>query len=693
MRWFQNLKLRPKLLLGFGSVTVITALLGVVALLAMRRLETADRALFQNMTVPLADAGEAMTDLQGIRVDMREAVLADSATTAARHAREAVEVDARIDTLLLRVQQRLDTKELQLINVAFLDELRRFRGERDRVLGLITSGQRAEASKALQGGTYFMEQSLAATMHEMQRQMLRRAEVLAAGNAALAKRVTFMVLGLLIAVILYATGIAIVVSGTLSRTLNLMLERTQMLQRVCIANLANALDALAAGDLDARAEYGTPPLPVNGNDELAALASSVNGIIEQSARSIEAFTRAADTMRNLVQETRALVAGAEAGALDTRADAGAYAGGYRELVAGVNRTLDAVVAPINEASDVLGRVASRDLRVHMSGEYRGDFDRIKGAINGAVDNLRSALDEVAVSAETLARVSREFESGARGQAEGASSQASALQEVSASLHEVASTAKAGSRQAREAHDITDAARADAARGVERMQRLSDAMGRIKESADQSARIVRTLDEIAFQTNLLALNAAVEAARAGDAGRGFAVVAAEVRSLAVRAADGARSTAGLLEQLVHHADDGVAVTTEARAMLETIARRVESAGAVVSTIAAGSAQQSLGIDEINLAVEQVNQVTQQSAATAEEGAAAAVELASQSDQLRAVVGSFQLHDDAASPPPSPAPLAAAPAPRARVVDPARHSTNPQTADPPDAADLDELLASF
>ncbi|MBK6306827.1 MAG: hypothetical protein IPF47_14360 [Gemmatimonadetes bacterium] len=111
----------------------------------------------------------------------------------------------------------------------------------------------------------------------------------------------------------------------------------------------------------------------------------------------------------------------------------------------------------------------------------------------------------------------------------------------------------------------------------------------------------------------------------------------MRSLAVRAADGARSTAGLLEQLVNHADDGVAVTTEARAMLETIARRVESAGAVVSTIAAGSAQQSLGIDEINLAVEQVNQVTQQSAATAEEGAAAAVELASQSDQLRAVVG--------------------------------------------------------
>ncbi len=689
MRWFNNLKLRPKLLLGFGSVTAITAVLGIVALVALRRLEAADRALFGNMTIPLAAAGEAMTDLQGIRVDLREAVLDDSVATATKHARDAVAVDARIDSMLGRVKSSLDTKELQLIHVAFLDELRRFRGERDRVLGLVAAGRRAEASAALQGGTYFMEQSLAATMHELQRQMLQRAEVLAAGNASLASRVTLVVLVLLVAALLYAVAIAVVVSGTLSRSLYVMVERTQMLQTVCIRNLGNALDALAAGDLDARAEYGTPPLPVKGNDELAALATSVNGIIDQSARSIEAFARAADTMRHLVRETQALVAGAEAGALATRADANAFAGGYRELVAGVNRTLDAVVAPINEAAEVLGRVAERDLRVQMTGEYAGDFDRIKGAINGAVDNLREALGEVALSAETLTRVSREIESGSRAQAEGASSQASALEQVSASLHEVAATAKGGTRQAHEARAITDTARRDAAQGVVRMQRLSEAMGRIKDSADQSARIVRTLDDIAFQTNLLALNAAVEAARAGDAGRGFAVVASEVRNLAVRAAEGARSTATLLEQLVLHADEGVAVTTETREVLQTIARHVESAGAVVSSIAGGSEQQSMGIDEINSAVAQVNQVTQHAAASAEEAAANAVELASQSNHLRAIVDSFQLHDDDADvgrlqPRAAPRDLAPAPAPT-----PQQHAVS--TVD--GSSDFDDLLTSF
>jgi methyl-accepting chemotaxis protein len=167
------------------------------------------------------------------------------------------------------------------------------------------------------------------------------------------------------------------------------------------------------------------------------------------------------------------------------------------------------------------------------------------------------------------------------------------------------------------------------------------VGRIKATADESARIVRTIDEIAFQTNLLALNAAIEAARAGEEGRGFAVVAQEVRSLAVRAADAARTTAALIATSVQEADDGVRLNEATTRALGAIARQVESVDAVMSEIMESSDHQADGIATISGSVEEASLVTQRSASGAEESSATAVELDAQSQRLRQLVGSFVL----------------------------------------------------
>jgi methyl-accepting chemotaxis protein len=174
-----------------------------------------------------------------------------------------------------------------------------------------------------------------------------------------------------------------------------------------------------------------------------------------------------------------------------------------------------------------------------------------------------------------------------------------------------------------------------------MKRLADAIDRIKSSSDKTAKIVKTIDEIAFQTNLLALNAAVEAARAGDAGKGFAVVAEEVRSLAMRSAEAAKSTADLIEESVKNAEGGVAINQEVMKNLVEINDQVKKVSDVMAEIAASSEQQSRGVDQVNTAVEQVNQVTQQTASNAEESASAAEELASQAEDMRGVVSSFSL----------------------------------------------------
>ena len=187
--------------------------------------------------------------------------------------------------------------------------------------------------------------------------------------------------------------------------------------------------------------------------------------------------------------------------------------------------------------------------------------------------------------------------------------------------------------------MSDGARSGADRGVDAMKRLSEAMERIKASSDETAKIVKTIDEIAFQTNLLALNAAVEAARAGDAGKGFAVVAEEVRNLAMRSAEAAKSTAQLIEESVTNAAGGVSLNSEVLGNLQEIQKQVVQVSEVMDEIVAAAEQQSEGVTQINVAVEQMNQVTQQTAANAEESSSASEELTSQAEELRQLVGGY------------------------------------------------------
>ena len=345
-----------------------------------------------------------------------------------------------------------------------------------------------------------------------------------------------------------------------------------------------------------------------------------------------------------VQELRKLQRAASEGRTDVRLTATDATGDFQDLFETVNGLLDLILEPVHEAAGVLEQLATRDLSVRVVGNYRGDFGRIKDALNRALDNLEESLRQVSVGAEQVSAAAGQIGTGSHAMAQGASEQASGLMDVGGSLQEVASMAGQNVANAQEARSLADSAEQVARDGVDSMRRLSEAIARIKNSSDETAKIVKTIDEIAFQTNLLALNAAVEAARAGEAGKGFAVVAEEVRSLAMRSAEAAKSTANLIEESVRNAGEGVSINGEVLNNLEEINRQVQKVREGVIEISTASQQQNEGIEQLNVSVEQISQVTQQAAANAEESASAAEELSGQAEQMASLAGMFKLRDE-------------------------------------------------
>jgi methyl-accepting chemotaxis protein len=250
--------------------------------------------------------------------------------------------------------------------------------------------------------------------------------------------------------------------------------------------------------------------------------------------------------------------------------------------------------------------------------------------------INRIINDLTEGAEQVASASGQVSSASQSLAEGATEQAAGLEETSSSLEEMSSMTKQNADNAQQANSLSDESKNSADNGAEAMNKMNSAIGEIQKSSEETAKIIKVIDEIAFQTNLLALNAAVEAARAGEAGKGFAVVAEEVRNLAMRSAEAAKNTADMIEESVKNANNGVEIAEEVGKSLEEIVTGITKTSELVGEIAAASQEQAQGIDQVNTAVSQMDKVTQQNAANAEESASASEELNAQAEQMNTVV---------------------------------------------------------
>jgi methyl-accepting chemotaxis protein len=376
------------------------------------------------------------------------------------------------------------------------------------------------------------------------------------------------------------------------------------------------------------------------------IADEYRGAFEEAKRDLNTCIASVNAV---VADVEALAAAAVAGDLSTRADASRHRGHFRQVVDGVNRTLDAVTAPANEAAEVLEQLGRRDLRARARGEYRGDHARTERWLNATADALHEAVAQVARAARQVSATAGQIASSSQAVAGGASRQARTIEATSAALGSLSSMVEGASTHARRAEALAQGARSTAADGAAAMDWMQGAMTRVRATADGTSQIIRDINEIAFQTNLLALNAAVEAARAGDAGRGFAVVAEEVRSLSLRSKDAAHRTEELIRRSVSEAGEAQATAQGVSGKLGEIVAAVTEVGGVVAEMAASARQEAAAIGRVAEALGEMGEVTEGNASSAEQSAAAAQEMSAQAQELAATVATFRLRDH-----PSPGP---------------------------------------
>jgi methyl-accepting chemotaxis protein len=440
-----------------------------------------------------------------------------------------------------------------------------------------------------------------------------------------------------------------------------------------VRRLAEVAEGLSRGDLDQRIDF-------EGRDELGSLASSfgetigyIRGIAEAAERLARGdlsvkitprspadvlsrnFIQATDTLQYMAGEQRTLIAAARSGDFERRCDASRLEGIYAELLGGSNSMLDELLAPIQEANQVLEKVAAGDLTASVAGDYRGGHARIKENLNRTVDQLRGAMTRIRTTSSTLAASSTQIRSSSHSMAgaaeettrqvqavSAASQQAGAnVQTVAVAAEEMSSSIREISRQLQEALAVSRTATQQAEATVRRIDELGA-------NSEEIGEVVKVITSIAQQTNLLALNATIEAARAGEAGKGFAVVANEVKQLASQTGRATEEIARKIQQVqgsTNGAVEGVRQIAEVIVRLNdistTVASAMEEQSAATAEIARNVAEAARGTDEVSRSIASVSSAATETSTGASQSLSASEQLGGVAEELEHLVAGFRV----------------------------------------------------
>ena len=636
MKWFSDMKVSAKIITGFLVLSVITAVIGVIGIRNMHTIDGRADAMYREEMLGLSYMKQANIDLLYIARAEKNFLLSATKEERDKYQANSAKYKAELKDELGKAKPLFYTEKgketIKKLEAALLD----WEQVHQKVLEMATKEKMSDkrASVELSFGEARQKldvlDELVAELSTVKETNAKKAndEIASIYSSSFTFMVSLVVAGILIGL---AMGVAI--SRLISRALARGVE---------VAN------KLAQGDLSVS-------IGETSKDETGQLLTAMGTMIE----SIKALVSDAVMLSNSAVE----------GKLATRADATKHQGAYRDVVEGVNETLDAVIGPLNIAAEYVERISKGDMPPQIKDEYKGDFNAIKNNLNvliQATDAITAAAKEVAggdltvilkersandelmqslssmvaklsevvadvkSASDNVAAGSQQMSSGSEELSQGASEQAAAAEEASAAMEEMSANIRQNADNALQTEKIAVKSATDAQEGGKAVIHTVHAM---KEIAGK----ISIIEEIARQTNLLALNAAIEAARAGEHGKGFAVVASEVRKLAERSQKAAAEISELSSSSVEVAEKAGEMLTR---MLPDIQRTAE----LVQEISAACKEQDTGAEQINKAIQQLDQVIQQNASASEEMSSTAEELASQSEQLQETIGFFHIGED-------------------------------------------------
>jgi methyl-accepting chemotaxis protein len=618
----KNLTIRTKLIGALGFLLVIVVALGGIAVERLSDVRSITDELAGKWVPSLDVVGSFRGRISELRIMLGEHLSA-TGDEGKQIEEQMAKGQKRIGELRAEYEALISSPEEQAVYDEFSKLWEAYLVQHQRVLELIQEGSGDDAQAA------FRHESKAA-FDPMVQKLRDLMDFSAEGGGDAAVR-SDAISDSARLIVISTVGVAIVLTVLIGFFLVRGITRPMLA-------MTGAMTKLAGGDL----EVAIPAL--DKRDEIGAMAQAVQ-VFKDNAVEKRKLDEAASAAG---EEIAQLVGAAAAGDLSKRIDTAGKTGFFKTLGEGMNTLVGAVASAVGEIAGMMAAMAQGDLSKRISGDYQGEFLKLKQDANATAEKLSEIAGQTVEGMTNIKTSTTEIATGATDLSSRTEEQVASLEEIAASIRQLNTTVQQSSENAGQASQLAIAARTAAESGGEVANAAVTAMGEIEQSSQKISEIVGMIDEIAFQTNLLALNAAVEAARAGEAGRGFAVVAGEVRALAQRSSQASKDIKSLILNSSSQVKQGVELVNKAGTTLSEIVTSVKRVSDIVAEIAAANKEQTASVGEVQEAIGQIEQATQQNAALVEETTAALGSADNQVQGVTEVIAFFKIDTASAKP---------------------------------------------